>query len=119
MYQPVDGGFPLALRMLHNANVNTLLSNQNKDVILNNFINELSKKYGKDSIAYLEMIPYRTLPIINRIDIFTIIRDKELKKYVHTFIDKNGILYSTSVIVSLRSVFVLQAGTYLQFMNLS
>ena len=41
MYQPLDGGFPLAIKMIQKTNMNVLLSKQNKDALLGNFIKEV------------------------------------------------------------------------------
>ena len=110
MYQPLDGGFPLAIKMLQKTNMNVLLSKQNKDALLNNFIHEVTSVYGKDSIVYLAVTPLQATPIINRVDLFEQIRPNQLRTYEFVSSEINGSHYSTSVIVSLHAEYVQQAG---------
>ena len=100
--------------MLQKTNTNILLSKQNKDALLNNFIHQVTSVYGKDSIVYLAVTPLQSTPIINRIDLFEKIRSNQLRTYEYVSPDVNGLQYSTSVIVSLHAEYVQQAGAYLR-----
>ena len=117
VYQPLDGGFPLAIKMIQKTNMNVLLSKQNKDALLGNFIKEVTSVYGKDSIVYLAVTPLQAAPIINRVDLFEKTRTNQLRTYEYVSAEINGLHYSTSVIVSLNSEYVQQAGAYLQIID--
>ena len=105
---------PLSRSTKVKTNTNILLSKQNKDALLNNFIHEVTSIYGKDSIVYLAVTPLQSTPIINRIDLFEKIRSNQLRTYEYVSPDVNGLQYSTSVIVSLHAEYVQQAGAYLR-----
>ena len=105
----MDSSFVFGMKLLHSTATNTSLSLENKDAILKDVVDRFMQQYGSDSIAYLNVYPYQSSPVINRLDLLDTIREEEFFKVSYSDTIGN-VEYVTSAIFSNHDLFLRQAG---------
>ena len=98
------------MKLLHSSATNTTISIENKDAMIRDVVERIMQQYGPDSIAYLNVFPYQSTPVINRIDLLDTIRPEEFFKVSYSDTIGN-VDYVTSAIFSNHAMFLRQAGT--------
>ena len=78
--------------------------------MIRDVVERIMQQYGPDSIAYLNVFPYQSTPVINRIDLLDTIRPEEFFKVSYSDTIGN-VDYVTSAIFSNHAMFLRQAGT--------
>ena len=83
--------------------------------MVGDYIERIQNQYGQNALLYLNIIPYNSLPVINRIDLRDTVRPCESTTISFSYTDINGVLYTTSALFNHHPFYVFQAGKIIFF----
>lgn len=78
--------------------------------MISDYISRIQSQYGRNALLYLEVSPFKAVPIINRTDMIAYVRSSETATIVFTYVDPTGVVYNTQALLNNHRFYELQAG---------